>query len=363
MDKNRKYTFWKIGVVMALVGIITTLHFKTSITRPDLHQIYQRSYYIPIVLAGYWFEILGGLVTSIVLGILFVIHISRDWAHYPAYSFQQYAEIPMYFVMATLIGYLSRLQRKTRESTEKAAAELASAYQKLNDTFDQLRHADRLALLGQLSAGIAHEIRNPLASIQGAVDILGQGMTADNPKSEFAQIARKEVARLERLTSEILQFSKPASPQKLKVRPKELVEEACRLVSDQARRHHIELVIRIPETARVILVDPEQIKQVLMNILINGIQAQATGGSIILTEKVEAGEYILSIQDAGPGIGSEQLAKIFEPFFTTRREGTGLGLSISDQLVKNNGGRIRASSQPGQGTCFEIAFPSPENPG
>jgi two-component system sensor histidine kinase HydH len=362
MDKNKNHTMWKIGIVMILVGVISTLHFKTSIARPDMHQIYQRSYYIPIVLAGYWFEILGGLITSVVLGVLFVIHISRDWAHHPDYSFQQYAEIPMYFVMATLIGYLSRLQRKTRENAERAAAELASAYQKLNDTVDQLRHADRLALLGQLSAGIAHEIRNPLASIQGAVDILGQGMTPENPKAEFAQIARKEIARLERLTSEILQFSKPAPPQKLRVRPKELVEEACRLVSDQARRNGIELIQQIPESDRVILVDPEQIKQVLMNILINGIQVQAAGGKIILTGRVESGEYILSIQDSGPGIGKEQLEKIFEPFFTTRREGTGLGLSISDQLVKNNGGWIRATSVPGQGACFEVAFPSPEDP-
>ena len=149
----------------------------------------------------------------------------------------------MYIVIAALVGYLSRFQRKTRESLEKAGTELSAAYKKLNDTFDQLRHADRLALLGQFSAGIAHEIRNPLASIQGAVDILGQGVAADNPKSEFAQIARKEVARLERLTSEILQFSKPAPPQKLMVRPRDLIDAARRLVSDQAQRHGIELII------------------------------------------------------------------------------------------------------------------------
>jgi two-component system sensor histidine kinase HydH len=246
---------------------------------------------------------------------------------------------------------------------EKAGAELASAYQKLNDTFEQLRHADRLALLGQFSAGIAHEIRNPLASIQGAVDILGEGMNTENPKFEFAQIARKEVGRLERLTSEILQFSKPAPPQKVKVRPAELVEEACRLVSDQAHRHGIELEKRISESIRSIVVDPEQIKQVLMNLLINAIQAQPNGGGIVLTGKADGGEYILSVRDWGPGISNEQLAKIFEPFFTTRREGTGLGLSISDQLVKNNGGRMRATSTLGQGACFEIAFPSSQDRG
>jgi two-component system sensor histidine kinase HydH len=361
MDRNKNHRLLKIGIVTVLVAAITALHFGTSIQRPDLHQIYQRSYYIPIVLAGYWFEILGGLATAAILGILFAIHIFRDWAHHPDYSFQQYAEIPMYFVMAVLIGYLSRLQRKTRESMAKAGAELASAYQKLNDTFDQLRHADRLALLGQFSARIAHEIRNPLASIQGAVEILGQGMNTENPKFEFAQIARKEIGRLERLTSEILQFSKPAPPQKIEARPAELAEEACRLVSDQARRQGIELEQNISDAARSILVDPEQIKQVLINILINAIQAQPAGGRINLTGKAEGGDYILSVQDSGPGISNEQLEKIFEPFFTTRREGTGLGLSISDQLVKNNGGCMRAISKPGEGACFEVRFPSSED--
>ena len=198
MDTKSKQRYWRIGITVVLVLVITALHFKTSIERPYLHQIYQRSYYIPIVLAGYWFEIVGGVATALGLTILFVVHIWRDWSHHPNYTFQQYAEIPMYLVIAVLVGYLSRVQRKTRESLEKAGAELAGAYKKLNETFDQLRHADRLALLGELSAGIAHEIRNPLASIQGAVDILGQGMSAEDPKSEFAEIARKEAARLEK---------------------------------------------------------------------------------------------------------------------------------------------------------------------
>jgi len=357
MDTSSKQKYLRIGIIVVLVLVITALHFKTSVERPYLHQIYQRSYYIPIVLAGFWFEILGGLATASGLAILFIAHIWHDWSHHPSYTFQQYAEIPMYLVMAVLVGYLSRVQRRTRESLEKAGAELAEAYRRLNETFDQLRHADRLSLLGQLSAGIAHEIRNPLASIQGAVDILGHGMSAEDPKLEFADIARREVARLEKLTSEILQFSKPAPPQRLNADPHEIIEAACRLVTDQAHRQGIELVRYFNQAHARILVDPEQIKQVLINVLINAIQAQTGGGNIAIRGKVEKGEWITSIQDAGPGINSEQLDRIFDPFFTTKREGTGLGLSISYQLVKNNGGRIWATSKPKQGACFDIAFP------
>jgi signal transduction histidine kinase len=322
-----------------------------------LHQIYQRSYYIPIVLAGYWFEIIGGLVTAVALTAVYLIHIWKDWAQNPDYSFQQYAEIAMYFVIAVLVGYLSQVQRKTRERLEKTGFELKAAYQKLNETFDQLRHSDRLASLGRLSAGIAHEIRNPLGSIQGAVEILGQNLEKNDPKFEFAHIAKQEVSRLEKLTGEIVQFSKPAPPKRLRANWCDLVDDACRLCADQAQRQGVEIVNRIVSSGAAILVDPEQVKQVLINILINAIQAQSGGGIITIQGSVEEGESIISIQDNGPGIALEQLDSVFDPFYTTKSQGAGLGLSISYQLVRNNGGRIWVTSEPGRGACFHIAFP------
>ncbi len=357
MQRNSTNTLLKIGIIVVFVLVITILHFTTGIEHTYLHQIYQRSYYIPIVLASFWFEILGGLATAVGLTVLYLIHIWRDWSHHPDYSFQQYAEIAMYLVIAVLVGYLSQAQRKTRDRLEKAGSELKDAYQKLNETFDQLRHSDRLASLGQLLAGIAHEIRNPLGSIQGAVDILGQDLPEGDPKSEFAQIARQEVSRLEKLTGEILQFSKPAPPRRLPTAWQELIDAARRLCDDQAHGQGVEIITRIEAPEAAILVDPEQVKQVLINILINAIQAQPAGGSITIRNHADGGESIISIQDRGPGIDPDQLDSIFDPFYTTKREGTGLGLSISYQLVKNNGGRIWVTSEPGMGACFHVAFP------
>ncbi len=356
MTPNHPQAPWKAILIILLVSGITALHFLTGTEHMNLHQIYQRSYYIPIVLASFWFEVLGGLVTAVGLSSVYLIHIIRDWGHYPDYSFQQYAEIAMYIAVAVLAGSLSRAQRKARQRLEAASAELSAAYQKLNETFDQLRHSDRLASLGQLAAVIAHEIRNPLGSIQGAVEILGEGLPASDPKSEFAQIARKEVTALERLTSEILQFSKPAPPKQLPIDPQEIVEAACRLCADQARRLQVELNVE-PAPATRILVDPEQIKQVLLNILINAIQVQPSGGKVEIRVSHDSSDVVISVQDFGPGITAENLDRIFEPFFTTKREGTGLGLAISYQLISHNGGRIFAESLPGQGACFRISFP------
>jgi signal transduction histidine kinase len=350
--------FWlKTAIIGIFVAVITTLHFSTDTRYIYLHQIYQRSYYIPIVLAGYWFEIAGGIVTAFVLTALYLVHIWKDWAIFPDYTFQQYAEIAMYFVIAVLVGYLSQVQRKTRERLEKAGSELKKAYQKLNETFDQLRHSERLASLGRLSAGIAHEIRNPLGSIQGAVEILGKNIEPDNPKSEFTRIARQEIFRLEKLTGDILQFSKPAPPKMQPVRWHEVVAAAVRLVADQANREGIEIVNQIDASGTPIRVDPEQVKQVLINVLINAIQAQSGGGNIEILEFAKAGDSIVSIRDKGPGIKPDQLNTVFDPFYTSKSQGTGLGLSISYQLVKNNGGRIWVESASGKGACFYIAFP------
>jgi two-component system sensor histidine kinase HydH len=356
MTSNHNQVPWKAILIILLVSGITALHFLTSTEHIYLHSIYQRSYYIPIVLASFWFEIFGGLVTAVGLSSVYLVHIIRDWGHYPAYVFQQYAEIAMYMVVAVLAGSLSRAQRKARQKLEVAATELTAAYKKLNETFDQLRHSDRLASLGQLAAVIAHEIRNPLGSIQGAVEILGAGLPASNPKAEFAQIAQKEIAALARLTSEILQFSKPAPPKQLPTDPQDIVEAACRLCAEQARRQQVAINLE-PVAAPRILVDPEQIKQVLLNILINAIQVQPSGGKVEIRVSHDSGDVVISVRDFGPGIAAENMDRIFDPFFTTKREGTGLGLAISYQLVNHNGGRICVDSPPGQGACFRISFP------
>ncbi|HYK91335.1 MAG TPA: ATP-binding protein [Acidobacteriota bacterium] len=359
MSKISQAKLLKLGTILILVCAISLLHFFTSTEHIYLHQVYQRSYYIPIVLASFWFEVLGGLATALGLTAVYLVHILRDWSHHSFYSFQQYTEIVMYLLVSLLLGYLSRNQRKARERLETTAAELTAAYERLNQTFDQLRQSERLASLGQLSAGLAHEIRNPLGSIQGAVEILSHGVSPEDPKSEFAQIAKREVANLHKLVGDILKFSKPAPPLRLPSDVDEIVDAARRLCADQARKQGVEIILQRVSLARTISVDAEQLKQVLLNILLNAIQAQPTGGRVVVRSFAEMDEAVISIEDSGPGIEPENLDRIFDPFFTTKREGTGLGLSISYQLVRNNGGRIRVTSSPGQGACFLISFPFP----
>lgn len=348
----------KKGIIAASVLAITALHYWTGTEHMYLHQVYQRGYYLPVILASFWFEILGGVVTAAGLALLYLVHIWRDWGHHPTYAFQQYAEILMYLVIAVLLGYLARAQRRTRERLEKTGSDLEEAYGRLNQAFEQIRHSDRLASLGRLSAGIAHEIRNPLGSIQGAVEILGQDLPEGDPRGEFAHIARQEVARLEKLTGEILAFSRPAPPRRMPADWREIAGAAARLCDDEARRRGVSIVGRLDAPAATLDVDPEQVKQVLINILLNAVQAQPEGGEVRIHGALEGDTLEIAVEDDGPGIDPEKMESIFDPFFTTRREGTGLGLSISYQLVRNNGGEIRVSSPPGRGACFRVVFPT-----
>jgi signal transduction histidine kinase len=345
--------FLKAGTTAALIAAIATLHYFAAIEQNWLQRIIESSCYIALILGGAWFEITGGLLVALGLSAFAAF----DWFRAPAINCPQYTQIPLYFAAGILAGYFSSAQRKARESLEKSGADMAAAYKKLNDTFNQLRHSDRLASLARLSAGIAHEIRNPLASILGAVEILGEGASASDPKSEFAQIARKEVARLEKLTRDIVQFSKPSPPQKLKADPQEVIEEACRSVGEQARKQNIEIVQCYDQMPATIVVDTEQLRQAIINILLSSLQAQCDGKEIIISSKTQGDEWIASIQCPGHNLSEDKLDRIFDPFFSIKGESGGLGLSISHQLIKSNGGRIWAESQPGHGACLLVSFP------
>ena len=351
---------WKISLIVILTLAISACHFLTSTEHRYLHEIYQRTYYIPILLAAFWYGPLIGLGAAFGASAIYWIHIRLDWMHAPIYSFNQYAEIILYHVVALIIGILAFRERTQRRRLEETSAELAKAYEKLRTTFEQLRRADRLAALGELSAGIAHEIRNPLGSIKGSIEILESEISANHPKHEFVEIIQEETARLNGLVGEFLQFARPPRPSMAPASLSDLVEGAASLVAQEAEQSGIRVSKRIDPTMPPVRVDPDQIRQVLLNILLNATQAMGTGGrlEILCRYEREAELAVVEISDTGPGVAPDQLEQIFDPFFTTKSNGTGLGLSISHQLVENHKGRIVARTNPDGGLTFRIELPA-----
>lgn len=352
----------KLALIGMLVTAVSTLHFTTSTDYQYLHEIYQRVYYLPILLAAFWYGPAAGVLTAFVVSIIYVFHIRWDWHHTPVYTFNQYAEICLYHLVALVIGVLSAKQRRQQLQLAAASEELSSAYRRLQDTFEQLRRADRLAALGELSAGIAHEIRNPLASVKGSVAILETEIPAGHPKHEFIQIIREEADRLNRIVSEFLKFARPPRPRVEEVSLNQLLESTLLLLQQERDRARVSLTTALAPDLPVLRLDPDQIRQVLLNILINGIQAMPDGGPLHVSTRWDGDRRtaVVIVEDGGPGVPGNDLEHIFDPFYSTKAEGSGLGLSISHQLVELHGGEITAENREGGGLRMRINLPAPD---
>jgi signal transduction histidine kinase len=276
---------------------------------------------------------------------------------------EQWLEIVLYNVVGWVTGLLSQRQKDERDRYRRAAEELDRAYAELKDrarilveTEEQLRLADRLSALGQLSAGLAHEIKTPLASIRGAAEILAR--TDDSAeREEFSSILEKEVDRLNQVVVRFLDFARPRGEGSAAADLAEAVDEVLRLVRLEGERRGVAFECGpFPKLPRV-AIDPEQLRQVILNLVMNALQAMDSGGRLIVRARPEEDGVRLVVADTGPGIAPELRARIFEPFYTTRARGTGLGLSIVKKILMNHGATIDLSDREGGGTEIEMAFP------
>jgi two-component system, NtrC family, sensor kinase len=245
------------------------------------------------------------------------------------------------------------------------AIENARLYQNLKQSQDTLRRADRLSSLGLLTAGLAHEIRNPLVAIRTFTQLLPERYNDAEFREGFQGLALKEVDRICGLITDLLSFARPSRPNVAEESINQVVDGIARILETEAKEKGVEITRDFAENLPTVWIDREQMKQVFMNLILNAIQAMKEGGAIwILTRpnsKNEAGEpgrfVQVEIRDTGIGIPEENLDHIFDPFFTSKDEGSGLGLSISHQIVQEHGGYVTVESKIGAGTSFFINLP------
>ncbi|SHJ48621.1 two-component system, NtrC family, sensor histidine kinase HydH [Malonomonas rubra DSM 5091] len=224
---------------------------------------------------------------------------------------------------------------------------------------DALERSRRHAALGQMAAGVAHEIRNPLGTLRGFAQYFSRNAKLDDQAKEYADLMVGEVDRLNRTVSALLQFSRPRDPEIIKIDFSTIAQKSLTFVQEEADNKQIDLKLQHLEPGSNLYADPDLLQQVLLNLLQNSIAASDTGGSITLGGKISE-EIHLWVQDTGKGISQEEQAKMFNPFYTTKKDGTGLGLAVVQQIVEQHHGRIEVNSQPGQGTCITIILPRRE---
>ena len=224
----------------------------------------------------------------------------------------------------------------------------------------QLELSRRLASLGRMAAGIAHEIRNPLGTLRGFAQYFGRAAAADSDGKKYAELMVSEVDRLNESISTLLQFARAPEPQCVRVAVPELFAKVKDLLAVDCESSGVVLFQDIEEDA-ALYADPDLLLQVLLNILQNAIRVTDSGGEIQMSLYQQNGETVLRIRDTGQGMSPEVQKQIFDPFFSTRKEGTGLGLAISHQIVEQHHGRIEVTSSEGQGTTMKVILPGEEN--
>jgi len=355
----------KLYSLVGMLALITLSHYLAGGAQAGLlHSLLGHLYIVPIILAAYWYGMKGGVSVSIASTVLFSPHLFLHW-HDPFLDIYNYIEIFLYLLIGGVTGVLSQMERNQRIRYEEALVRLDESHRKLKEqtdilfqTEDQLRRADRLTALGELSAGMAHEIRNPLGSIKGAVEILKDDYATDDAKYEFIQILLKETDRLNNIVQEFLGFARPKQPAFQQADLNEAIESVLTLTAQEARKTGVRLEKRLDPAIGKRSLDAGLLKQAFLNIVLNAIQAMPQGGVLTVESSARDGAIEVKVKDTGMGISEENRRKLFSPFFTTKKNGTGLGLAITYRIIENHRGRIDVASEPGKGTIFTVTIPA-----
>jgi signal transduction histidine kinase len=321
------------------------------------HYLFPRLYYIPIVLAALYDGWRGGLIFALLSGAAFFPHFMYGSDLYSDRLIHRYVEVIAFCTLAVLTGVYTDRERRQKKNYQEVASKLSEVYQKLQVNFEGMKRAERLSAIGHLSAGLAHEIRNPLASIAGAASIIRRTQPADRKVLRCIEIIESECSRLNGLLTNFLNFARPRSPQFQSVSLNTLLGQVIELAEHAVNRRHISFRTEVSGSVTEIDCDPEQIRQVLLNLLINAVEASEEGATVSLLAGIEDETIVIRVVDEGSGVAPEDVDKLFDPFFTTKETGTGLGLPVAHQIIAQMGGNLSARRNACRGMTFSVALP------
>lgn len=343
-----------IAIALVIVAI-SIAHYTTDPAQIWWHVAYQDLCYGPILVAAYWFGVPGGVATAVVAGLGTSLHFHHAWAGNTPFIVSQYGQAVAFIIAGAVGGVLATAERHATRRHQQALAAVEAAHAELRRSHEQLLRADRLSSLGEIAAGLAHEIGNPLAGVKGALEIITSRAAEGSPEAEFSALASREITRLEGLIDEFLRFARSHEPRRSDVDILDVLDRVVSLISREAADRGVSIHVNRVQVPPI-SIDLEQMVQVFVNIVLNAVQVSPPGARVEIAASTSDGTLAVDVRDEGPGIRSEHLDKIFDPFFSTKKRGTGLGLSISNRIVQSHGGRIEVQ-QPGHGTLIRVLVP------
>jgi len=365
--KNR-IIFLALVLVVIIIGL---LHFFTPGNLFFYHDTYRRLSYFPIVIGAIFFGVRGGLTLAIITSIAFIPHLIIYMNYAPESYLSELTEVVLYLAAGAIIGIIAGREATLRKKYKSLSDKLSKSYARLQkqtklliEVEEQLGSSQKLSALGQMSASLAHEIKNPLSSIKGTAEILLDEIPENHPKREFVEILLSEVSRLDSSVEHVLQFSRgdTKKAQKFTSEPlSEIINKVSFLVKSHLNNKAIDLTTANNQEAEDFYVEGDKLSQVFLNIFLNAVDAVPDNGKIDVRIEKEFEGLSIFISDNGPGIPAEDRYRIFEPFFSRKDDGTGLGLSISQKIMENYNGDITVSTSDLGGACFQVFLPYQSN--
>lgn len=331
-----------IPVAATLIGGLVLLWFMRYFEDPEHHLL--------MLVTG-----AGAVIIAMV-----VLVVLAHWVQQPLLELQRKIALLRegdFSVRASFAGRNDEIGDLGRDFNEMVR-QLQESQQAIEEAYrTQMSRAEHLATLGELAAGLAHEIRNPLAGIGGVIEMIGRDLPPASPAREVWRDVQQEIRQIQRILNELLDYARPKPPHFSLGDLNATAEYAASMARRQVLSQPIEIKVVPAPDLPAVEHDAGQMHQVLLNLLLNAIQSIEGAGSVEVSLQSRGDSAVIQVSDSGRGIDSKHLANIFRPFFTTKGQGTGLGLSLAQRIVEAHGGRIEAASAPGQGSQFTIHLP------
>ena len=348
--------WWLVWLPIAVIGAV---HYTTPSHDVWVHNVLRRLYYLPILVAAFHLGVRGGLLTAVAVSLTYAPHAFLHLGHMahsdPAGPLDKALEVVLYNVVGLVAGYLAGQERRRR-------VQLLDALEEQERLQAQLVRAGRLSALGEVVAGIAHEIRNPLHSLKGTAEVVAPLIPTDSEERRMWDIHVSELERLERVADRFLSFSNPQPPQLDPLDLREVARRLVELVGADARKRGISLELRCPDAPVRVRGDRDQLAQVALNVALNAVRAIGDRSgrirvTVFLSGTGNPPTPRLSIENDGPAIPPEQVEHLFDPFHTGHPDGTGLGLAIGSRIMESHGGAIEVANA-GLGVTFTLLLPA-----
>lgn len=342
MKSTRSRTWF----IIALVMVIALFLYITQLDREDrffyhLDVVFLELFFIPIVLACLWMGMAGGLTVSFGVALLLLPHLILHWEGLSASDLNRVLRILVYFLVSVILG---RVIINQREDQKRA------------------RETENLAAIGKSMAMVAHDMKTPLISIGGFSSLVLRHLDDDFPHRDKIEIVIEETRRLESMVREMLDYSKPLKLNRVEGDMAELVKETLALLQEIASKRGMELRYELSRGLKPVFLDFMRMKQVLVNLVTNAIEASPAGESVTIKAYMKRNNLHIDVVDCGCGIPPHKREDVFLPFFTTKKDGVGLGLAITKRIVDSHEGYIETVANEGNGSVFRVVIPHMRRP-